>query len=328
MSEIILNHFLSLVTWLIMAAAIIFGLVTVFSSSRKPKDKVRVELEDLSRTFKEDQFEFLQTLGEITENSIFKYKVKKDGGHLFVMDFIGSVDAAEVDSFREEVTALLAIVNSDKDEILVRMDSGGGVVNGYGLVASQIERIKSQNIKVTCSVDEIAASGGYMAACVANTIIAAPFAYIGSIGVVASFPNFKELLDKVGVEFKEYTAGISKRTISQYREISPDQEDEYKKELEETHQSFIEHVKKHRNTTEFKEETFTGKHWLATDALELNLVDEIMTSDEYIESFHNNEKTGSVFIISTHFPRDPVRFLDKFLRMTIRRLQETINKKR
>ena len=324
MLELVVDHLLDIVTWVVILGGLGFVIATLVGSSRRSKDKEQVEITDLSRDLEEDQFEFLQTMGQIGESASFKYKVKKTGGHLFVLDFIGSVDAAEVDLLRNEITSLLSVINKEQDEILIRLNSGGGVVNGYGLVASQIDRIRKHGVKVTAAVDEVAASGGYMAACVADRIIAAPFAYIGSIGVVSAFPNFSNLLDRFGIQYKEYTAGESKRLISQYREISKKDEAEYKKELEETHESFINHVSKYRKFETRPEGVFTGKHWLASEALELGLVDEIMTSDEYIESFHNNADKGAVFKVSTKVPRDPTRYFDKFFKVAINNISSLI----
>lgn len=327
MLEIALDHFLNLVTWLVILGGTFFILATLVGSSRRAKDKQRVEIEDMSRELDEDQFEFRQVMGDLSESSSFKYKVKKDGGHLFVLTFKGSIDADEVNVLRHEITAVLSVADKEKDEILLCLESGGGVVHGYGLVASQVERIKKAGIKVTCSVDTVAASGGYMAACVADRIVAAPFACIGSIGVVASLPNFAELLEKAGIEFKEYTAGESKRLVSQYREITEEQEAEFKKELETTHESFIKHVMKHRSFEERPNDVFTGKTWIAEDALEIGLVDEIMTSDEFISDFHASKDTGTVFSVSTFIPKDPSRYLDKFLRVVVNRVRSATQKK-
>ena len=103
---------------------------------------------------------------------------------VYVLDFKGSMDAHEVASLREEVTAVLAVA-TPQDQVVVRLESPGGVVHGYGLAASQLQRLREKQIPLTVAVDKVAASGGYMMACVADKIVAAPFSIIGSIGVVA-----------------------------------------------------------------------------------------------------------------------------------------------
>ena len=327
MLEILLDHVLNLVTWIAILAGATFMIATLIGSAKKQKEKEHVIITDVSKDLEEDQFDFLQTIGQISESTNFKYSVKKDGGHLYVLDFIGSVDAGEVDLFRHEITSVLSIANKEADEILIRLNSGGGVVNGYGLVASQIDRIRKAGVRVTASVDEVAASGGYMAACVADRIIAAPFAYIGSIGVVSSFPNFSKLLKQYGVEYKEYTAGESKRLISQYRDITDEEELEYKAELAETHESFIAHVSKYREFETKPEGVFTGKHWLASEALDLGLVDDILTSDEYIISHHKNAEKGSVFLVSTKVPKDASRYFDKFFKIAVNNITTAFKRK-
>ena len=124
-----------------------------------------------------------------------KQPVDEDKSRLFVVDFKGSIDAKEVESLREEISAILLIAKKE-DEVLVRLESGGGMVHGYGLASSQLDRIRQQEIPLTVSVDKVAASGGYMMACVANKILSAPFAILGSIGVIAQVPNFNKILKK------------------------------------------------------------------------------------------------------------------------------------
>jgi serine protease SohB len=199
---------------------------------------------------------------------------------LFVVDFEGDVQASAVENLREEITAILSVAEPD-DEVLVRLESAGGMVHTYGLAASQLKRIKQQNIKLNIAVDEVAASGGYMMACVADKILAAPFAIIGSIGVIGQLPNFNRLLKHNKVDFEQHTAGEFKRTLTMFGENTDKAREKFKQELEETHSLFKAFIAENRSSLDVNK-VATGEHWYGTQALELGLVDEISTSDDFI----------------------------------------------
>lgn len=211
-----------------------------------------------------------------------KGQVESKLPQLYVLDFKGSIDAKEVSSLREEITALLSVAN-EKDEVFLRLESGGGMVHGYGLAASQLQRIKDHNIPLTISVDKVAASGGYMMACIANKIISAPFAILGSIGVIAQIPNFNKLLKKNDIDFEQLTAGEYKRTLTMFGENSEDGREKFKQELQETHDLFKHFVTEHRSQIDI-DKVATGEHWYGIQAIERQLVDEISTSDDYLVS--------------------------------------------
>ncbi|GLR03174.1 protease SohB [Vibrio hyugaensis] len=200
--------------------------------------------------------------------------------HLFVLDFNGSIDAKEVGSLREEITAVLAVAR-EGDEVLLRLESGGGMVHGYGLASSQLDRIKAAGLPLTISVDKVAASGGYMMACVADKIVSAPFAIVGSIGVIAQIPNFNKLLKKHDIEYEQLTAGEYKRTLTMFGENTDKARDKFKQELEGTHVLFKDFISERRPALEL-EKVATGEHWFGTQAKELGLVDEISTSDDLV----------------------------------------------
>ncbi|MEZ8142317.1 protease SohB [Enterovibrio norvegicus FF-33] len=202
--------------------------------------------------------------------------------HVFVLDFKGSIDAREVTALREEVTAILSVAK-EGDEVLVRLESGGGMVHAYGLASSQLDRIKQAGISLTASVDKVAASGGYMMACVADKIIAAPFAVVGSIGVIAQLPNFNKLLKKHDIEFEQLTAGEFKRTLTMFGENTDKAREKFMGELEETHTLFKDFIADHRPSLEL-EKVATGEHWFGNQALPLGLIDSIGTSDDYLVS--------------------------------------------
>ena len=199
---------------------------------------------------------------------------------VFVLNFDGDIEASAVSSLRQEVTAVLAVASAE-DEVLLRLESAGGVVHGYGLAASQLRRITKQGIKLTVSVDKVAASGGYMMACIADQIIAAPFAVLGSIGVVAQVPNFNRLLKSQQVDVELHTAGAHKRTLTMFGENTDEGRLKFKAELEEVHQLFKIFVSDNRPQVEI-EVVATGEAWYGQRALEQQLIDEIQTSDEYL----------------------------------------------
>ena len=200
--------------------------------------------------------------------------------NLFVLDFRGSTKGHEFKDLRLKIDAILEVAD-EHDEVIVNMCSPGGLVNSYGLCASQLERLRSRKIFLTVTVDEVAASGGYLMACVANKIVAAPFAYVGSIGVIAGIPNFRRVLNKYDVDYEQITAGKFKRTLSVFGENTEEGRQKFKEELEAVHERFKEQVLRYRPQLDVAKVT-TGEHWLALDAKELGLVDEIATSDEYI----------------------------------------------
>jgi serine protease SohB len=199
---------------------------------------------------------------------------------VFVVDFHPSLRAHEVNKLREEID-IITQVATPKDEVVVRIDSAGGTVNAYGHAASQLLRIREAGIPLTICVDEIAASGGYMCAAVADKIIAAPFAYIGSIGVVASMPNFVGLMQKIGVRYVELTAGENKRTLTPFSEPTPQKEAIEIERLQAIHSAFKNLIKQRRPNLDI-DKVADGNYWLALDAKELGLVDIIETSDDYL----------------------------------------------
>lgn len=205
---------------------------------------------------------------------------------LYVLDFDGDIKASAVETMREEITAILSVAKS-QDEVVVRLESGGGVVHGYGLAASQLQRIREANIPLTICVDKVAASGGYMMACVADKIIAAPFAILGSIGVVAQIPNVHRLLDKSLIDVELHTAGRYKRTLTMLGENTDEGREKFKQDLEDTHGLFKRFVSSQRPQLDI-EDIATGDTWYGSEALENKLVDVVMTSDAYLVSHYAN----------------------------------------
>jgi serine protease SohB len=199
---------------------------------------------------------------------------------VFVLDFRGDIRASGTASLREEVSAVLAVAESG-DEVLVRLENAGGLVHEHGLAASQLARVKARGIPLTVAVDKVAASGGYLMACVADRIVAAPFAVVGSIGVLAQIPNFRRMLDERGVTVEQVKAGRFKRTVSMFGEVTEEDRDKLREELEDVHALFQAMVAKHRPALDL-ERVATGEHWYGSRALELGLVDELSTSDDWL----------------------------------------------
>jgi len=224
------------------------------------------------------KFELLQLTQQLAKESRSR---KKNNQKVFVLDFKGDIQASAVEQLREEITLVLATAKAGKDRVVVRLESPGGMVHGYGLAAAQLVRLRDAGFHVTIVVDKVAASGGYMMACIASEIISAPFAILGSIGVVAQVPNFNRLLKQHNVDFELYTAGEYKRTVTMFGENTPEGKAKFEEELQQTHALFKHFVEKYRPQLNV-EKVATGEHWYGQDALDLNLVDKLQTSDEYI----------------------------------------------
>ena len=294
--------FLAKAITLVVAIAVVVGLVVGMASKQK-QTPGNLEFASLSEHYddikKEAQHVLLDKDAlkklEKEEKQAQKKKKKEQGkdkdkqqsddadntkSNLFVVNFNGSMNAQEVDMLREEITAILCVARTE-DEVLVNVESGGGVVHGYGLAASQLQRIKDKGIKLTVCVDKVAASGGYMMACVADKVLCAPFAIIGSIGVIAQLPNFNKILKKNDIEFEQHTAGDFKRTLTMFGENTDAGREKFQAEIEDVHLMFKEFVQQHRPSLDI-DKVATGEYWYGQRAKELNLVDDLLTSDDYL----------------------------------------------
>lgn len=207
-------------------------------------------------------------------------KEEKTTPRLFVVTFDGDMRASQVHALRETISAIVEIAEPD-DEILLVLESSGGFVHTYGLAASQLQRLRTRHLKLTVAIDKVAASGGYLMACVANKIISAPFAIVGSIGVVGQVPNFNRLLEKHNIDIEQHTAGEYKRTLTMFGKNTEKGRQKFQQDLEETHVLFKRYIAENRPEVQL-DEVATGEHWYGTDAMKLRLVDELLTSDDYI----------------------------------------------
>jgi serine protease SohB len=273
------------VVLLIVALLVLLGL---FSRRGRPQSRLKVKdigerYDDLARTLRATVLPKPAFKAELKAEKARK-KELKDGTstrpRVFVLDFHGDLRASRVAGLREEVTAILALA-TEADEVVVRLENPGGTVNDQGLAASQLLRVRGHGVPLTVCVDTVAASGGYMMACVANKIVAAPFAVVGSIGVVAQVPNFYRLLDRVGVDVEQFTGGEFKRTVTMFGETTDADRAKLTEQIHETHDLFKNFVGEHRPQVDLAE-VATGEYWYGTRALQLNLVDELSTSDDYL----------------------------------------------
>jgi serine protease SohB len=267
------------------------GVVALSTRSHLTRSKEGIEVKHLNQNY-ENMANALQAV--ILPKKLLKQtfkarkkqlKVERGGGsprkrRVFVVSFHGDIRGSAVASLREEVTAILTVAGAD-DEVVVRLESGGGLVHAYGLAASQLLRIKAKGLRLTVAVDKVAASGGYMMACVADHVLAAPFAVVGSIGVVSQIPNFHRLLQKNDIDFEQFTGGEYKRTVTVFGENTDAGREKFQAEIEDTHRLFKEFVNEHRKGLDIPQ-VATGEHWFGARALELKLVDELRTSDDYL----------------------------------------------
>lgn len=277
--------FLAEAITIVISIIVVLIVATSLLKKDKDKDEEKLEIINFNRKIKSIRRTFeKQTLSKKDFKKLVKTEKKEQDSQknkrVFVLDFDGDSNASVVDSLRKEITAVLNFA-TEKDEVVVRLESPGGVVHGYGLGASQLKRIRDKKIPLTVSVDKVAASGGYLMACVADKIISAPFAIIGSIGVVAQVPNFHKILKKNDIDFELITAGEFKRTLTMFGENTDKAREKFTEQIEETHTLFKDFVNLNRNQIEIAK-VATGEYWYGQKALELNLVDEIKTSDDLL----------------------------------------------
>ncbi|KIH83327.1 protease SohB [Pseudomonas batumici] len=223
----------------------------------------------------------LKTLRKQQAKSEKKHKKQHESkSRVFVLDFDGDIKASATESLRHEITALLSLA-TPRDEVVLRLESGGGMVHSYGLASSQLARIRQAGVPLTVCIDKVAASGGYMMACIGDKIISAPFAFLGSIGVVAQLPNVNKLLKKHDIDFEVLTAGEYKRTLTVFGENTEKGREKFQQDLDITHHLFKNFVSQYRPQLAI-DEVATGEVWLGVAALDKQLVDELKTSDEYL----------------------------------------------
>ena len=294
MMEFVLQYglFVAKTVTIVVAAGVLVALLTGLSRRGRQPDRLRVTcLNDHYRSLKQALEASILPRKHFKAEEKARRKERKvarkrsareaeERRRVFVINFRGDIRASAVAALREEVTALLTIARPE-DEVVLRLENAGGIVHDHGLAASQLERIRSRGIPLTVAVDKIAASGGYMMACVAERIIAAPFAVLGSIGVLMQLPNFHRLLDTHGVDFELLKGGEYKRKLTVFGENSDADRARMQQEIDDTHALFKNFVSEHRPQLDMGT-VATGEHWYGRQALELVLCDELRTSDDYL----------------------------------------------
>ncbi len=256
-----------------------------------------------------------------------KQKKEEDSkSRIYVLDFDGDIEGSDVGKLKEEINAILTLAE-EKDEVIVNLESPGGMVHAYGLGASQLKRIKEKSIVLTVCVDKVAASGGYMMACIADKILAAPFALIGSIGVMAEVPNFHRLLTKYDVDYDVYTAGEFKRTVTTFGQNTDKGKEKFREELHETHELFKQFIADNREQVDV-DSVSTGEAWYGARAIERNLIDEIQTSDAYLMDRYKEADIYQISFVEKKSLQEKLGFaahhaLDLTVNRWLRRAQQT-----
>lgn len=288
MTQAALEYLLFLAKTLTVVVAIIAVILAFLSLSRRQREAEGLKVINLNTRLRRaaDQVR-LALLPKAERKRLVKQRKKESKAskseqrkRIFVIDFRGDIRASATSSLREEVSALISVAEPG-DEVLVRLENTGGLVHEHGLAASQLVRIRECGIPLTVAVDKVAASGGYLMACVADRILAAPFAIVGSIGVLAQVPNFRRLLDERGIAVEQVKAGRYKRTVSMFGEVTDEDREKLREELEEVHGLFQAMVAKYRPQLDL-ERVATGEYWYGSRALELELVDALGTSDDWL----------------------------------------------
>jgi serine protease SohB len=279
---------------LVTLAALVAAVVLVIVAARRGGRAHGLVVEHLNRSYEDSADELKASIdgkGRFKKEAKARHKQRKredqarerEGSarpRTFVLDFKGDLRASAVASLREEVSAVLQVANAG-DEVLLKLENPGGTVHEHGLAASQLLRLRQHGVKLTVAVDKVAASGGYLMACVADRLIAAPFAIIGSIGVLAQLPNFNRLLEEKGVDFEQITAGRYKRTLTMFGKNTPEGREKLRQEVEDVHELFKAQIREYRPQVDL-DSVATGEHWYGIRALELKLVDELKTSDDVL----------------------------------------------
>ncbi len=284
---------------IVAAILMIIGVMAALSMKQRKGDKGHIEITHLNHRYthyREQLAQFFVSKAELKKQHKARQKADKikdkAGAHaehnVFVLHFKGDMQASTVASLREEVTAILAAPQPPQ-EVVLCLESAGGAVHGYGLAASQLVRLKDKGISLTVCIDKVAASGGYMMASVADRIYSAPFAIVGSIGVVSQLPNIHRLLKKLDVDIELHTAGEFKRTLTVLGENTEEGREKFKQELNEIHLLFKQFVSQNRPVLDI-EAVATGEFWLGQDAVKHQLVDAVKTSDQYLQELSNDSE--------------------------------------
>lgn len=277
-------------TLTLVAAAIALVAGVAALSRRKARHAGEIQVTDVNRQLEAagDRIRSAQLSGKARKllqkqrkhEDKARQKTAEAAPSTYLLDFKGDIRASAITALREEISAILEVATTG-DEVILRLESGGGLVNRYGLAAAQLLRLRDAKLPLTVTVDTVAASGGYLMAAAADRIVASPFALVGSIGVIAQVPNFHRWLQARNIDWEQFTAGRYKRTVTVFGENTEAGRAKLREELDDIHAHFRGFVQGRRGQLDM-EKVATGEAWLGSKALELGLIDELATSDEIV----------------------------------------------
>ena len=322
MMTFLLEYSLFLAKALTILICLLLAVLGIAAAKRdNDDDEDKFEVRSLNEYYEEQQdllYEALLDKKALKARQKAQRQAEKDEAEtqkprIFVLDFDGDIEASAVTQLREQISAVIQVASTE-DRVLLRLESGGGLVHAYGLAASQLARLRARQIPLTVAVDKVAASGGYMMACIGNEIIAAPFAILGSIGVVGALPNFNELLKQHRIRYEEHTAGEHKRSLTVFGENSEADREQFRHELAVTHDLFKNHIRRYRPQLDI-DAIATGETWYGVQAVENRLIDAVGTSDDYILA---HLQSHQLVQLEEHVPE---RWLDKIKHRILGKIQ-------
>ena len=293
MIEALIGLVIFIIKVVVVGLVIAMTFASLISLGKKKSEDSGLKLTHINDEEKKREQKFKLEIYDKKKQKALKKELKKDKKNnaqekpkLWLLDFKGDISATQTQALREEISLILSLIEKG-DEVAVRLENPGGAVHEHGLAASQLLRFKDRGIPLTVLVDKVAASGGYLMACVADKILAAPFAIIGSIGVIAQLPNFNRWLEERGIDFEQVTAGKHKRTLTMFGKNTEEGREKLKEEIEDIHALFKDQIVKYRPDLDI-DSVSTGEYWYGARAIELGLIDEIITSDDYLANAKDN----------------------------------------
>jgi len=293
MIEALIGLVIFIIKVIVVGLVIAMTFASLISLGKKKSEDSGLKLTYINDEEKKREQKFKLQIFDKKKQKAFKKELKKDKKNtaqekpkLWLLDFKGDISATQTQALREEISLILSLIEKG-DEVAVRLENPGGAVHEHGLAASQLLRFKDRSIPLTVLVDKVAASGGYLMACVADKILAAPFAIIGSIGVIAQLPNFNRWLEERGIDFEQVTAGKHKRTLTMFGKNTEEGREKLREEIEDIHALFKDQIVKYRPDLDI-DSVSTGEYWYGARAIELGLIDEIITSDDYLANAKDN----------------------------------------
>ena len=335
MIDIILQYSLFLaeaVTIVLAIAAVVFLIAGALRAVRQEHEEAHLEVKNLNDRYADliaplralalskKEFKAEQKAHKKYRKEAAKTPAEAHRPRIYVLDFHGDIRASGVAALREEITAVIAMAGTG-DQVLLRLENSGGLVHEHGLAASQLARLKPHGIKLTVAVDKVAASGGYMMACIAEHLIAAPFSILGSIGVLAQLPNFHRLLNHSGIDYEQFKGGEYKRTVTVFGENTDADREKFQADIDRTHALFKRFVAEHRPDLEL-DKVATGEHWFGSECLDLGLCDAVGTSDDWLLehrqeadlfALHYSRRPPLIRRLTQALQDSPARALDKVL---------------